>query len=126
MVGRMDCIRRSIVACALVSVGCGSVVVVDGIEVYEGRWRRARESVESVAAFQLDCPRDALSYTLLRRVGREVTQVGVSGCGQRDVYTKVGEQWFSSGQSESAVEEQRRLDAAAAARQSLQNQQSQQ
>ncbi|MEQ9074542.1 MAG: hypothetical protein RLP09_11860 [Sandaracinaceae bacterium] len=101
------------VLCALFALGCaGRVVVVDGVEVYEGHWREAREGIESVAAFQFDCPSDALSYRLLRKIGRVVTQVGVAGCGQRDVYTRVGSQWFGSGQQEAAAERHRQVEAA--------------
>ena len=118
---------KSTVLCALFALGCaGRIVVVDGIEVYEGHWRAAREGVQSVASFPFECPPDALSYSLLRRSGRAVSQVGVTGCGHRDVYTRIGSEWFGSGQREAAADAQQRIEAAAQAAAAAQRQQSQQ
>ena len=53
-----------------------------------GHNKRATKTVTSAAAFELDCPEEELTLTVLSADGpRELAkQIGVEGCGQRRVY----------------------------------------
>lgn len=91
--------------------GCrGPSVRIDGVQIEASLWQRARAQVTRRAAFELDCPRAELDLYLIRKVGRRPTEVGVTGCGQREVYNRVGGSWFSSRQPHAAAAEQRRLE----------------
>lgn len=94
----------------LLVAGCaGSVVVVDGIEVYESHWMEAQRQVGPRASFELDCPEEQLQFRLFRREGRAPSEVGAEGCGRREVYTRVGQTWFSSGQRAGAEAQRERM-----------------
>lgn len=68
--------------------GCGSVIVVSGIEVYESAWQEAVEGVAPQASFNLQCDASQIAYSLLRKVRRIPTEVGVEGCGRRAIYIR--------------------------------------
>jgi len=99
------------VSCTLaIAAGCrGPTTRIDGVEVEVQLWRRARAQVSRRAAFELDCPPAELDLYLIRKVGRRPTEVGVTGCGQREVYNRVGGSWFSSRQPQAAAAEEQRL-----------------
>lgn len=104
-------LHDSLIALLLVVVGCGgAVVTVDGIDVYEDVWQDTIAEVGRIASFQMNCPAPQLQFTLLRRGSRLPEQVGVSGCGQRDVYTRIGRTWFASGQQAQAAAMQAQID----------------
>lgn len=62
-------------------VGRGPKIVVSGVEVYEGHWERAIAKLNPIASHELNCPREKIQYTLVRRVGREPSEVVAKGCG---------------------------------------------
>lgn len=73
---------------ALILTGCYKTVVVSGVEISEREWTRSAEAVTARAAFDLSCPAEQLSLTLLGKVGRHPNQIGVDGCGHRIVYVR--------------------------------------
>ena len=92
--------------CAFVAVtllGCGArPLTVDGHPIYEGYWNAAIAQVRPRAAFDLGCPAEALSFTLLRMEGRAAAMIGVSGCGHRGTYVRRGsssasQEWLLNG-----------------------------
>ncbi|MFW5920217.1 MAG: hypothetical protein ACOCUS_00150 [Polyangiales bacterium] len=113
-----------IVACA---AACGGrKIVVSGTEVYESHWNATLEELEPRASFELDCPTGQLTFSLIRRAGRRPVEVGVEGCGARELYTRVGDTWFGSGQADQAAAHRRQLEQQAAEQQRQQQQQQQQ
>lgn len=58
------------------------------MEVYERIWNDTVRQLSFTAAFDLQCPREELEYSLLDRQARYPSQVGVTGCGQRVRYVR--------------------------------------
>lgn len=84
-------VRRAlwVVSLGAMLVGCGgNVIVVNGIEVYEKQWQKVLTDLGPRASYDLNCPRDHLEFTLLKRTGTVPTEVGVAGCGIRATYLK--------------------------------------
>lgn len=110
--------RAAACLASFIALGCGGrVVEVDGVSVYEAHWLETQEQVGRRASFELDCPPEQLRFMLFQRLGRQPSEVGVEGCGRREVYTRVGSTWFSGGQGR---------EGAAAQQQLIQQQQQQQ
>ncbi len=86
-------------ACATTTLKMGR------FEVSKEDWDNARERVTSRAAFEINCPAEKLSLTLLATYGREgngyPTQIGVDGCERRVVYVNVNGQWVLNSTGES-------------------------
>jgi hypothetical protein len=77
------------VALGLSPAACGgSVIVVNGIEVYERLWDRAAQQVTQRASFDLQCPAQQLELTLIEKTVREPTAIGVRGCGRQGTYVR--------------------------------------
>ena len=90
----MGCVHRlGVLAGVFFLTSCGGSspnLVVDGIEVYEHQWVHTMNQIGPRAAFDLDCPREQLEFTLFTRVRRYPTEVGVRGCGRRSTYVRDG------------------------------------
>lgn len=99
-----------VAALGVLAMSCGRVIVVDGIRVYEDNWRETTEELTPRASFDFDCAPQGLEFSLLQKAGRHPSSVGVTGCGRRATYTRVGRLWFSDSESQAAVEHQRSLD----------------
>lgn len=65
-----------------------NIIVVNGHEVYERVWERTVSDITSRATFDLGCPAEQLTVTLLEKYGRDPVEVGVEGCGHRIRYTR--------------------------------------
>jgi hypothetical protein len=81
-------IALSVFLLALVSGCAGPTTVVNGIPVYEAHWQQTTSELSTRAQFDLGCPSEHLELTLFRRLGRNPTEVGVTGCGQRATYIR--------------------------------------
>jgi hypothetical protein len=80
----------ALVCASVASLACGEkVIVVNGIVVYQRPWAHTTSELEPRASFEFQCPREQLSFTLLKRRGRYPTEVGAEGCGRRGVYIRV-------------------------------------
>ena len=75
-----------------------------------GHNKRATKTVTSAAAFELNCPEEELTLTVLSAEGpRELAkQIGVEGCGQRLVYVYFAstDTWIASSAVTPAMREQ--------------------
>jgi hypothetical protein len=76
-------------AAAWFAGGCarGHVTTVDGVEVYDHYWRQTEEQLLNRARFDFGCA-GPFELTLMQKAGRYPSQVGVSGCGRRAIYTR--------------------------------------
>ena len=78
-----------IVALGLALTSCArNKVIINGIEVYEAHWAKAKEDIARRATFEFSCPEPRLEFTLLHREGRSPTEVVVKGCGHRSLYER--------------------------------------
>lgn len=78
-----------------IALGCGGrIIEVDGVSIYETHWLEVQEQLRRRASFEFVCAPEELRFMLFRKVGREAVEVGVEGCGRREVYTRVGSTWF--------------------------------
>lgn len=81
-----------IVALELTLTSCArnarNKVIIDGIEVYEAHWAKAKEDIARRATFEFSCPESRLEFTLLHREGQSPTEVVVKGCGRRALYER--------------------------------------
>ena len=88
----MGCVHRlGVLAGVFLLTSCGGSspkLVVDGIEVYEHQWVHTMNQIGPRAAFDLECPREQLKFTLFTRIGRYPTEIGVRGCGRRSTYVR--------------------------------------
>lgn len=86
------------VVAAAVLFACATVTR-DGFAIQEDRWVEDERIIRSMAGFALSCAPESLSLSVLgmhpwrtRVAGR----VGVSGCGKKLVYARIGnEGWFA-------------------------------
>ena len=94
---------------AVALIGCGArPLTVDGHQIHEGYWNVAVAQVRPRAAFDLGCPAESLSFTLLRMERREAAMIGASGCGHRGTYVRRGsssadsrnEEWLLNGSTQ--------------------------
>jgi hypothetical protein len=90
---------------ALGASACGprhQVIVVNGIQVYDNRWRQVIDQLGPRASFELGCPGPQLQFILLRMQGRAPVEVGVQGCGHSAVYLRLlmTDQWVMNSRSE--------------------------
>jgi hypothetical protein len=79
----------ALMALVITSVACGTVIIVDGTEIYEKNWMKATNELAGRVKFDLDCPADQVSFSLLKKVGRHAAEVGVEGCGKKGTYVRV-------------------------------------
>ena len=77
-------------AFALLATACGGSqkIVVNGIEVYENHWNKAKSDIQLRAVTEMSCSAEQLDYTLLSRSGRAPTVVTVHGCGKTATYER--------------------------------------
>jgi hypothetical protein len=74
---------------ALVLSGCWlKAVQVDGFSLYESRWNDAKAGLVRQAAFDLSCPSENLTLTVLN-ANHLADDVGAVGCGRQLRYTRV-------------------------------------
>lgn len=79
--------------------GCAKTIVVDGIDVRSSDWDHTLEVLIPRVSYEFECPREQLTFTLIRSTNRFANEVGAEGCGRRQLFTRVREQWFGSDQS---------------------------
>jgi hypothetical protein len=74
----------------LAAAACGGPqkIVVNGIEVYENHWNKAKADIQLRAVQEMSCSPEQLDYTLLSRSGRAPTVVTVRGCGKTALYER--------------------------------------
>ena len=70
------------------SSGSRAVITVTGVQVYERIWQQTLQEITPRATYELQCPAEQLSFSLIRKYGRSPVQVGISGCGQRILYVR--------------------------------------
>jgi len=84
---------RALLCIALGALACTprpTVTVSPGVTIYERVWNDAVDALGTRASFDFGCPAEELEFTVLHLSGRYITQMGVSGCGQRGVYVRRG------------------------------------
>lgn len=103
--GRRGCLLLWALGSLLLTACPGPRFVVNGFAVDEGQWKADRTKVLLRASPELDCPEESLGVTLLAAketyLGGDATvnvatQVGVTGCGRRAVYTKSQAGWIAN------------------------------
>ena len=67
---------------------CSSIILVDGLEVFDNDYRQAEAAVIRRAAFELDCPAETIEVRALHAASFYVRQIGVVACGRRAVYIR--------------------------------------
>jgi hypothetical protein len=79
-----------VIVTLLAAAACGGPqkVVVNGIEVYENHWNKAKADIQLRAVQEMSCSAEQLDYTLLSRSGRAPTVVTVKGCGKTALYER--------------------------------------
>lgn len=85
--------------------GCYKYIQHSGKEVLEFAWEEEASSVRSRAAFDMQCPKEELSLTLLEvNEGRPAypRQIGVRGCGEQTVYVWTHSGWILNNQGKTA------------------------
>ena len=114
-------LRRMIFGAALVGVSSGCAhkpdaepVMVGGVALNPDPWLEDREVLTRRAGFDLDCPAEDLSITILATGDDDLSsgkdhpseiywddwavQVGVAGCDQRIVYIRTSKGWIANSQ----------------------------
>ena len=72
---------------------CGNKVIVDGFAVQQKWYDSAVEDVAARAAYDLNCPRDEITLTIINS-GEGIwskqmpTTIGANGCSQRGAYAR--------------------------------------
>lgn len=103
--GRRGCLLLWALLSVLLTACPGPRFVVNGFAVDEGKWNADRMKVLTQASHELDCPEASLSPILLAAketyLGGDATvnvatQVGVSGCGRKAVYTRSEAGWIAN------------------------------
>ena len=74
----------------------GTVMTVDGIEVYEKYWTQATQDLSRRVKFDTNCE-SIPEFHLLARSGRHPSEIGVIACGQRLTYTRTVVSGMSTG-----------------------------
>ena len=94
----------SLLAWLTVTAGCAPkpVVVVNGFDVYEHVWEETKEAIGDRMQFDTGCE-GPLSYRLFSKHGTHPREVGVSGCGERLVYVRLGTGWVLNRRREGAL-----------------------
>jgi hypothetical protein len=94
------------------SAGCATPVlgpgqaVIDGFKVNVKQWEKWKAQVGQRASFELDCPQEDLSMTILDTTSDMPTTVGVSGCGYRAVFISANGKWVMNSVNQPASDAQ--------------------
>jgi hypothetical protein len=96
-------IVRSLRLAPFVFLACAATVHVGHFNLQASSWEAARVTVSSRAAFELKCPEDKLSLTVLDVIqdafGDVPRQIGVDGCDHRLVYVASPSGWVLNSDS---------------------------
>ncbi len=71
------------------AVAWSKTVVVDGLEVNQKWWDQLRELVLTQGAFDLNCPKDQLTVTLMAVTYKAPNSVGLRGCAKQGRYVRI-------------------------------------
>jgi hypothetical protein len=71
------------------SVAAAKTVVVDGFKVKAMRWNDATATVMAQASFDLNCPKEQLTMTLVAAEAKIPDAIGVRGCDQQTKYVRL-------------------------------------
>jgi hypothetical protein len=71
---------------SLLVAGC-STVTVNGFSLMQGQWEEDRMKILQRSAFDLSCPKEQLTLTVLD-AGRVAHQIGVEGCSKKATYVR--------------------------------------
>ncbi|MAT30136.1 MAG: hypothetical protein CMN29_35260 [Sandaracinus sp.] len=63
-------------------------ITINGIEVYRRNWFAALHELKPVASYHLGCPAPQLEFLLVKRTGREPTQIAARGCGRQALFRR--------------------------------------
>ena len=66
-------------------------ITINGIEVYRRNWFAALHELKPVASYHLGCPAPQLEFLLVKRTGREPTQIAARGCGRQALFRRPDE-----------------------------------
>jgi hypothetical protein len=74
----------------LVSAGCARhpTITNNGLVVYAHVWDQTMAEILPQAEADLQCPQTALEVLLMRRAGRNPSELMITGCGSRAVYNR--------------------------------------
>lgn len=76
----------------LLMAACGAskkqIIVVDGIRIYAAEWEKTKSELATRMRLDTKCASRDLQFTLFTKWYRSATEVWVSGCGKRVLYTR--------------------------------------